>query len=346
MRFPKPLGVVCTTELGWRTVRLRWEKLLPLEFEDVRFVNPESFERKSKAFGSRSLREMLNTRAAAKAAIAAGAKDLLVATNTDATLLPRKSGARYFIYMDATHFQTQWISFRSPPKLRLKLRVEKMKKLVQEGHMFLCMSRFAAHGAAEEYGAKFERIRIVPPPVDTERFVPGPVHKNPPIRALFIGSRFKVKGGEVLLSLCKAPELSQVEWHFVTPETRPAPPNASFHQLKPDTDELIARIRSCDVLVAPTTSDMLSLAAIESQACGLAVVIRNIGGTSEVVVDGGSGYVIDRSDQSAVKEALLRYVADPSLLSLHGQAGRESALKRYSFPIHAAQIRSAVEAVQ
>src|SRR5579859_4899886 len=100
MRSETPLGVICTTELGWRTVRRRWEKALPLEFENSRFFHPESFERSRTAWGSRSLREMLNTRAAAKAAISAGCRHLLVATNTDAALLP-KSGARYFIYMDA-----------------------------------------------------------------------------------------------------------------------------------------------------------------------------------------------------------------------------------------------------
>ncbi len=241
MRFPSPLGVISTTDLGWRTVRLRWEKLLPLEFEDVRFFHPETFQKSQKAWGSRSLREMLNTRAAAKAAMAAGVKNLLVATNTDAVLLPRKTDARYFIYMDASHFQTQWISFQSPPKPRLKMRIEQMRKLAREGHFFLCMSRFAAHGAAEEYHVKLDRIRIIPPPVDVDRFVPAGVRHGKPLRALFIGTRFSVKGGDVLLELCNDPDLKDVEWHFVTPEERPAPANAFFYKLKPDTDELITR---------------------------------------------------------------------------------------------------------
>lgn len=292
------------------------------------------------------MREMLNTRAAAKAAMAAGVKNLLVATNTDAVLLPRKTDARYFIYMDASHFQTQWISFQSPPKPRLRLRVEQMRKLAKEGHFFLCMSRFAAHGAAEEYHVKLDRIHIIPPPLDVDRFVPAGPHTGNPLRALFIGSRFNVKGGDVLLEICKDVDLQDVEWHFVTPEERPAPANAFFHKLKPDTDELIARIQSCDVLVSPTRSDMLSLAAIESHACGLAVIIRNMGGTSEVVEDGVSGYVIDRSDGLAVKEALMRYVDKPGLLKAHGQAGREAAVRRYAFPVHAASLRAAVEAAQ
>jgi glycosyltransferase involved in cell wall biosynthesis len=176
--------------------------------------------------------------------------------------------------------------------------------------------------------------------------VPAGLHKGKPLKALFIGTRFAVKGGDVLLELCKDPDLSEVEWHFITPEERFAPPNAHFYKLKPETDELIARIQSCDVLVSPTRSDMLSLAAIESHACGLAVIIRNMGATSEVVEDGVSGYVIDRSDRAAVKEALMRYVLDPGLATAHGKAGREAAVKRYAFPVHAALVRAAVEAGQ
>ncbi len=100
------------------------------------------------------------------------------------------------------------------------------------------------------------------------------------------------------------------------------------------------------MLVSPTKSDMLSLAAIESHACGLAVIIRNMGGTNEVVEDGVSGYVIDRSDGEAVKEALIRYVQDPSLLASQGNRGRETAVARYAFPVHAALLRAAVEAAR
>jgi glycosyltransferase involved in cell wall biosynthesis len=344
MLSSSPLGVVSTTDLGWRTIRLRWEKILPTEFSTVRFFNPEDFERSPKAWGSRSLRQMLNTRKAAKAAIASGFKNILVTTNTDAALLPLKTSAHYSIYMDATHGQAQWITFRSPVKPRLKMRIERVRKLAKEGHAFVCMSRFAAHGAAEEYKALMNQIWIVPPPVDLVRYRPEMTHPTPPLRALFIGTRFDAKGGDVILDLCSDPDLLSVEWHMVTPAKRAAPSNVNFyHNLRADTDELISRIRSCDVLVLPTRSDMLSLAALECMACGLAVIIRNLGATSEVVDDGATGYVIDRADPSAVKEALMRYIRSPELLRTHGMAGRAKTEREYTYALHAKRLRAAVE---
>jgi glycosyltransferase involved in cell wall biosynthesis len=344
MRFSHPLGVVCTTELGWRTTRNRWEKLLPLEFENVRFYNPEGFERHHKALGSRSLREMLNTRAAAKTAIAAGVKRLLLATNTDAVLLPRNAGARYFIYMDATHSQTNWICAHRPPKARMKLRIEKMRKLAADGHWFICQSRFAAHGAAEEYKVKLDHIEIAPPPVDTEEFVPGPLRDRPNIKALFMGSRFDSKGGDVLLEACQLPLLSNVEWHFVTKEKRATSCNAHFHNIPyPGTAELVQMMQDCDVLVSPTRADMSPLAAIESQACGLAIVIRNVGATNEIVDEGSSGYLMDRSDAASVADGLAPYLANPELLAAHGAAGRARVVRENSYPVHAGHIRTAVE---
>lgn len=342
MRFPKPLGVVCTSELGWRTTRHRWEELLPLGFEDVRFFNPETFQKGRKLLGSRSLREMLNTRAAVRAAIASGAQHVLVATNTDAVLLPPRAEARYFIYMDASHYQMRWICAHKPPDFRMKMRVRKIRELAKAGHIFLCQSRLAAHGA-EEYRATLDQIHIVPPPVNVSEFSPCRTRGSGPLRALFIGSRFVNKGGDVCLEACADPELQGVEWHFITRENPPAGTRAHFHNIPyPGTSEIVARMQGCDVLVSPTRADMSPLAAIESQACGLAVIIRNVGATSEIVEDGVSGRLLDRSDLASVREALLRYVRETALLREHGAAGRERAVRENSYEVHAELLRAVV----
>ncbi|HEY3780427.1 MAG TPA: glycosyltransferase family 4 protein [Fimbriimonadaceae bacterium] len=346
MRVSEPLAVICTSELGWKTVRARWAKALPLEFEDARFFNLELFSKSPKAFGSRGLREMLNTRAAAKAAESAGYKKLLIATNTDAVLLAPSKAASYFIYMDATHFQARWIYSHKPPTLKIKSRVNKVRELAKSGATFLCMSRLAAHGAAEEYRAKLDKIFVVPPPVDTDLFAPAPAAKHPGLRVIFIGGDFQRKGGDVLLELANDPDLKECEWHFVTkedPATHNAQRNTHFYNaLQPESPQLVSLIQSCDLLGLPTRADAHSIAALECLACAKPVIIRNIGATSEAVEDGVSGFVIDKSNPAEVKAAMTRYLNQPGLLDIQGNAGREQVLNSNSLPVHARKIREAV----
>jgi glycosyltransferase involved in cell wall biosynthesis len=347
MRVSEPLGVICTSELGWKTVRARWAKALPLEFEDVRFFNPETFSNSRTAFGSRGLREMLNTRAAAKAAAAAGVKNLLIATNTDAALLPLKSGSRYFIYMDATHFQARWIYSHKPPTLKIKSRVNKLRDLAKDGATFLCMSRLAAHGVAEEYRAKLDRIFVIPPPVDTDLFLPAPRDLHKGLRVIFIGGDFQRKGGDVLLELARDADLADCEWHLVTRTQPPSTQNAQrtthfYSDLQPESPGLVSLIQSSDLLVLATRADAHSLAALECLSCARPVIIRNIGATSEVVQDGVNGFVIDKSEPADVKAAMMRYINEPELLELHGNAGREGVVRSNSLAVHAAKVRNAV----
>lgn len=347
MGLSEPIAVICAADLGWKTVRKRWAEALPLEFESVRFFHPEEQSPRGTAWFSANLRRMLNTRTAARLAMAAGFKRLLVATNTDAVLLPRNSGARYYIYMDAGHAQGRWIYSHRAPNLKMKARVERMRKLAREGHSFLCMSRLAAHGAANEYQAKSEVISVIPPPINTDLFKPRARDgKSRPFRVLFNGADFERKGGDILLKLAREQEFATLEWHFLAGGFRIEGfgDHVVFHQrYEVDSSALIAAIQNCDVLALPTRADLSPLAAIEAHACGLPVIIRNIGACAEIVHDASSGFVLDKSEPELVRTALRFYIENPGRLCSHGAAGRDQVKRENSYTVHARLLREAVE---
>jgi len=61
-----------------------------------------------------------------------------------------------------------------------------------------------------------------------------------------------------------------------------------------------------------------------------AVVATRVGGVSELVEDGATGFLVPPRDPDALAEALQKLIADPELRRHMGQAGREKALKEFT----------------
>ena len=102
-------------------------------------------------------------------------------------------------------------------------------------------------------------------------------------------------------------------------------------------------MQQASVFVLPTTADVHSLAALEAFACGIPVIMRNIGAASEIVQEGENGFLLDCSQPGEIKQALLRYIRNPQLASEYGLRGREQVLRENALPVHARKIRQAIE---
>lgn len=70
-------------------------------------------------------------------------------------------------------------------------------------------------------------------------------------------------------------------------------------------------------------------ASLEAMAAGLAVVITDVGGAREQVVDGETGRVTARDDVAALAEALVTLSRDAELRRTFGARGRERAAERF-----------------
>lgn len=334
------LAVIGATDLGWKTVRRRWEKCLPSAFEDVRFFHPESFEKAPRALGSRSLRQLLNTRAAAAEAISSGYRNILVSTNTDATLLPRIDGIRYLVYADASHSQARWIYSQKPANGRMRFRIRRFTRLMSDNHVLLGMSNWAADGCQKEYALSPAQVAVLPPPVDTELFSPE-VGAAKPLRILFLGGDFVRKGGPLLLEVAGC--MPECQFVFVTKHVGDSRNNvAFFNGLKPETTELLEVIRSCQMLTLPTTADCSPLAAIEAQSSGLPVIITDVGATREIVKDGVSGTILKAAGVKELRQAIQRYADDLDLQLTHGRNGREMVMSNNSLPMHSRRLAEIV----
>lgn len=77
-----------------------------------------------------------------------------------------------------------------------------------------------------------------------------------------------------------------------------------------------------DVGILCSHEEGFSNAILEGMAAGLPMIVTNVGGNAEAVVDGATGLVVPPRDPGQLAAAIVRLPADPALRAQMGQAGR------------------------
>ena len=215
------------------------------------------------------------------------------------------------------------------------------RRLYQKALHLFPWSNYVKESLITDYGVPEDKITVISPGVDTEKFCPTKQVKRDGqdvVRLLFVGGDFLRKGGDLLLDwlakyTVQRPEC-KVELHVVTRD--PIPGAASFPQITVHRDiannspKLIEIYQSCDLFVLPTRADCYSLVAMEAMACGLPVIISAIGGIPDIVAEGKTGFLIAREDIQALADrldVLIQYTARRQEM---GRAARERAVTQFS----------------
>lgn len=102
-------------------------------------------------------------------------------------------------------------------------------------------------------------------------------------------------------------------------------------------------LSAADTFVCPSIYEPLGIVNLEAMACSTAVVASDVGGIPEVVVDGATGTLVhyDENDIEAferdIAAAVNSIVADRERAKMFGLAGRERAVKDFSWATIAQQ---------
>lgn len=217
-----------------------------------------------------------------------------------------------------------------------------------------------------------ERMPVLPPGVDIERFHPGVDGAavradagvgDAPLVAMI--ARFQdVKGHDVFQAMARrvAEAIPSARFivagenvHGVSADDAYKQRILAAHQADPilrerliylgfraDAERVIA---AADVIVCASHFESYGMVNVEAMSSGKPVVSTRRGGPSETIVEGETGFLVDAGDAEALAERVIRLLRDPDLRVRMGQAGRARVLERFSaqtmaetFTAHLAQV--------
>ncbi len=89
-------------------------------------------------------------------------------------------------------------------------------------------------------------------------------------------------------------------------------------------------LNASDVLACPSLFETYGMANIEAMACGVPVVSTNVGGPSETIVDGETGFLVPPRDPGALSQRMIQLLGDPALRQQMGTQGRRRVLEHYA----------------
>ncbi|MCZ8129704.1 MAG: glycosyltransferase family 4 protein [Steroidobacteraceae bacterium] len=218
----------------------------------------------------------------------------------------------------------------------------------------VCVAGGVCDVAVGGYGLRPERLRIVPNGIALERLRALPFDARARLRAEHgvapgvpllgvVGRLYPVKGQRTLIRVW--PEIAAAVpgarlWMIGDGPDRAAceadvrarglGDQVRFLGQRSDVPGLLAAL---DLLLIPSESEGLPIAAIEALAVGLPVVGFDVGGMREVIDDGGSGVLVKPGDARAFAAAVVELLRDPARRAACRIAAAASA-ERFSLERH------------
>ncbi len=188
----------------------------------------------------------------------------------------------------------------------------------------------------DDYGVPEEKIVVIPPGVDVERWAPPPAElrgKHPLPGILFVGGDFERKGGSLLLDWFLTRGRGRCELHLVT-RTPPAraeemPGLHVYTHLNANDPQLMQLYAESEMFVLPTLADCFGVALIEAMATGLPVVTTSVGGIPDIIEEGQQGFLIQPNDADALAGRMEQLLTDASLRRDMGVRARARVLTHF-----------------
>lgn len=87
--------------------------------------------------------------------------------------------------------------------------------------------------------------------------------------------------------------------------------------------------RASDLCVQASREEGLGFSPLEALACGVSVVAAGVGGLTETIVDGRTGWSYPAGDAAALARAIAEALGDPAEAARRARAGREMVVARF-----------------
>jgi len=203
---------------------------------------------------------------------------------------------------------------------------------------------------AESLDVEPSKVSVVPNTVDTIKFRPTYQgdRRDGAVRVGFIGRLVSNKGPQYLVEA--APRIlrdfSNVQFLVAGNGPMLAELERKVHELGVENAfrflgtvaNNVEFLNSCDIMVRPSLTDGMPLTVLEAMACGIPTVASGVGGTSEILQDGDTGFLVEPRNVDELVSRISTLIADSHLRLEMGGRARKFIEKYYSWNQVAAQL--------
>ena len=267
--------------------------------------------------------------------------DIIIANSLWAYCLVRRSAITGQIpVICAVHAEVQ-------PKRHFKKAVFKLfsARMLKPAAGFFAVSP----GIADEIrslGVPENKIRVIPNGIDLARFCPGNRHHDAR-SGLIIGTTGRLhpgKGQDTFLKIAAtlAVQFPTMRFWIAGEEAVTAAENQGFTQhlramirdlglhgkvdLLGFCNDIPGLLANTDILISTSREESFGLSVLEAMACGLPVVVSDVGGLKTLVEHNQTGFLIDPDDVPGYVSAVVTLAGQPDTRKSMGQAARKKAM--------------------
>ncbi len=98
-------------------------------------------------------------------------------------------------------------------------------------------------------------------------------------------------------------------------------------------DDFTSKLTEADVFVLSSFWEGLPRSIIEAMACNKAIIASNVGGNSELIINGETGYLVPIRDENLMFNAMKKYIVSPELSVQHGTESYKHYAKNYTLDV-------------
>ena len=240
---------------------------------------------------------------------------------------------------------------QSPDELEPSLRIDEEARIVAQADRIVAANVVERAHLVWYYGARTDRIAVIPCGVDTELFQPMDPAKAkdllelpPDPLLLHVGRLQPIKGLETLLEAMTA--VPEPAYLLIVGGEQDEPENGHGAAMRQQVAALglEKRVRflraqpqrrlrlfyaAAAATVMPSYYESFGMVALEAMACGSPVVASRVGGLTTTVQDGVTGRLVPEADPAALAAAITGLLEGPEGRRLGQQATRWAAEHRW-----------------